>query len=160
MWGVTHNAQPLCAFSMPPIAGIESSTRTACVTYELQFGFDWVTSFLGQRVVGVRSTARKWTEGVRTMTPSSVRGRFRRSEQQARGRREAPLPSSLVRVLHDGDELEAARQRAIESERLVIEAVKARISHYEESSRRAVVIQIPDAIAGPTVPPEARSDTA
>ncbi len=97
---------------------------------------------------------------MRTTAPFSVRGHFRHSERDSRERRETPYQSSLVRVLHDGDQLEAARQRAIESERLVIESVKARISHYEEMGGHAVVIQMPEAASPARTAPEARASTA
>jgi hypothetical protein len=71
-------------------------------------------------------------------TPKGTHGAREKSEVPAYQR-------SLVRVLHDREELKAARQRAIGFKRLAMTAASARVARYLETGEGAAVISISDA---------------
>jgi hypothetical protein len=74
--------------------------------------------------------------------------------------RDAGYPASLRRILDDGEDFEAALGRAISFERSVLDAVAARIAHYEAMSHRALVIQMPERGATPTSRRATEADSA
>jgi hypothetical protein len=90
----------------------------------------------------------------------TLRGKFRGKSRpnDAKKPAEEMYQSSLVRILHDGEELKAARRRAINFERLAITAVSERISRYRELDGEASVISISE--AGAREAPDTDADTA
>lgn len=59
------------------------------------------------------------------------------------GAEELAEPRSMVRVLRDDDELDAALKRAIETEGDAIARSRELISHYEQMESSGVVVSMP-----------------
>ena len=76
------------------------------------------------------------------MAPFDVASRICKRQRRQSERQKTPYPGSLVRVLDDPDDFEAAVDRAIAFERSIMDNVKARVSHYGEMSPQAVVIEL------------------